>query len=318
MQIHIPNSAFLGNLDSFLNGFDNSDPKHLTITAHKQWISVHPVVLSMIAALGLELDSKNIKCEKLEASSRHYLERMGLFKFLGIQSGINIKNHDSSGRFIPLTQIKNSTELSYFISEMTPLLHLEAGQAESLRYIVSEVVRNVLEHSKSEQAAIVSAQYHLKSNKIRIGIADRGIGIKKSIEMSHKPKSEIEAIQLALTPGITGTTSKEGGTEFNAGAGLFFTKSIAKINKDFFVIYSGKTMYKLLKRTGEKIKLYADPFQDRHSIRDDLPYWQGTVVGIDISLNQHDDFVMLLDMIREIYSKAIRERKKQKYKPKFL
>ena len=309
----------MGNIDAFLRGFDSSEPKELSITANKKWISVHPMVLSMIAALGLRLNSQNIVCEKLEASSKHYLERMGLFKFLGIKSGIKIKEHEAAGRFVPLTQIKSSDELSNFIADITPLLHLEPNDAEPLKYVVSELVRNVLEHSCSEHGAIVSAQYHNKSNKIRIGIADTGIGIKKSMELYHKPKNEIEAIRLALTPGITGTTTREGGTEFNAGAGLFFTKSIAKVNKDFFVIYSGKTMYKLLKRTGAMIKLLADPFKDRHSINDDFPYWQGTVVGVDISLDQTHDFSLLLDMIREAYSKSIRDRKKEKYKqPKFI
>lgn len=120
------------------------------------------------------------------------------------------------------------------------------------------------------------------------------------------------AIQLALAPGVTGTTSKEGGTEYNAGAGLFFIKSIAKVKRNFFVIYSGNAMYKLLKGTSDR--LYADPFRDRHSKNDDLPYWQGTVVGIDISLNETKEFSALLDLIRDVYLRTIRERKRVEYK----
>ena len=128
-------------------------------------------------------------------------------------------------------------------------------------------------------------------------------------------------MQLACTPGITGTTSKEGGTEYNAGAGLFFIKSIAKVNRDFFMIYSGKAMYKLLKRNlnTKKIKLHSNPFLDRHSIKEDFPYWQGTVVGIDISLDNNQIFSTLLDLIRETYTESIRERKKSKFKrPRFI
>ena len=36
------------------------------------------------------------------------------------------------------------------------------------------------------------------------------------------PATDIDAIKLALTPGISGTTRQEGGTDDNAGAGLFF------------------------------------------------------------------------------------------------
>lgn len=317
MKIYLPNSAFIGNIDPFLKGLDITKSGILEITANEKWISVHPVVLSMVATLGFPIKSERIICDNLTAKSVHYLKRMGLFKFLGINSGIHIKEHEPASRFIPLTQIKNSDELSQFIREMIPLLHLKPLQVDSIRYVVSELVRNVIEHACSETGAIVSAQYFLKSNMIRIGIVDCGIGIKKSINQSHDAKTDLDAIKLALTPGITGTTKREGGTEANAGAGLFFIKSIAKVNRDFFMIYSGNAMYKLLKSNPNK--LYADPFKDKYSITENLPYWNGTVVGIDISLNETKEFSILLDLIRDIYSKTVRERIKAKYKkPKFI
>lgn len=318
MKIHIPNSVWLGNIDPFLQGFDPSKPDKLELTFNKKWMSIHPMVLSMIAALGLGIKPSNIKCEKLEATSKHYLERMKLFDFLKIDSGITITEHEPAGRFIPLTQIKNSTSLTKFIKDVTPLLHLEAKHAEPIRYIMSELIRNVIEHSMSKDGAIVCAQYYKKSNTIRIGIADTGIGIWKSINESYNPTNDLDAIRMALTPGITGTTRKEGGTERNAGAGLFFIKSIASVNSDFFVICSGKGLYKLLKRTGKKIKLHADPFEDRHSKRNDLPSWQGTVVGIDLSLDTTQEFSLLLGLLNQTLKEAIKERKKERYKkPQF-
>lgn len=126
----------------------------------------------------------------------------------------------------------------------------------------------------------------------------------------------MEAIQLALTPGITGTTNKIGGTEFNAGAGLFFIKSIAKVSRDFFMLYSGNAMYKLLKggANTKRTILYIDPFEDKHSKNGDFPYWQGVAVGIDISLKQRQEFSQLLDFMKETYIKAINAQKKAKYK----
>lgn len=319
MRIHLPNSAFLGNIDSFLRRFDSSSPGRLEITANKKWISIHPAVLAMTTALGLTVGPKNIHCEKLEAASKHYLERMGLFKLLDIKSGIEITEHEPAGRFIPLTKITNSGALSKFITDMIPLLHLKPEQASPIKYILSELVRNVLEHAHAKNGAIVAAQYYKKSNTIRIGIADTGLGIKKTINQSHFATTDLEAIGLALTPGITGTTRRLGGTEQNAGAGLFFIKSIAKVNRDFFLIYSGNAVYKLLKSKPGKIRLYADPFKDRHSAGEDFPFWQGTVVGIDINLDETKEFSLLLDLIRDIYIKTIKERRKEKYRrPQFI
>lgn len=315
MKVHLPNSAFLGNIDAFLGRFDPTSPDSLEITANDKWISVHPVVLSMIAALGLTVKPEKILCEKFEARSKHYLVRMGLFKILKIFSDISIVEHEPAGRFIPITQIRNSGELTTFITEMIPILHLESEQAKTIGYIVSELVRNVIEHAESKGGALVCAQYYKKSNAIRIGIADTGLGIKATINRSYSAKSDLEAIQLALWPGITGTTRREGGTEQNAGAGLFFIKSIATVNRDFFVIYSGNGFYKLLKKTSTKrLNLNADPFEDRHSKSDNVPFWQGTIVGVDITLDQTKEFSLLLDAIRKTYGSAVRERRKARYK----
>jgi anti-sigma regulatory factor (Ser/Thr protein kinase) len=321
MKIHLPNSAFLGNIDPFLKGFDPSNPAILEITANKSWISIHPVVLSFIAALGSTVEPSNIHCEKFEAKSKHYLERMGLFKLLKIPSDMIIKEHEPAGRFIPLTQIKDSEGLKQFVIDMIPLLHLEPAQAEPLHYIISELVRNVLEHASSSHGAVVCAQYYKDAHIIRIGIADTGVGIQQTIKQFHPAKSDLHAIQLALMPGVTGTTSRPGGSELNAGAGLFFIKSIAYINRDYFMLYSGNAMYKLLKKdpNAKRISLHADPFDDRHSKGEDYPFWQGTVAGIDISLNKTDEFSILLDLIREVYSQAVKERKKARYrKAKFI
>ena len=318
MKINLPNSAFLGNIDPFLRNFDPSNPNFLEITANEKWISVHPVVLSMLASLGVSMKPA-ITCEKLEAKSKHYLFRMGLFKMLNMASDISIVEHEPAGRFIPLTQIRGSNELTEFITEMIPLLHLEPDHAQTIGYIVSELVRNVLEHANSKYGAFLCAQYYTKSNTIRIGIADTGVGIKTSINQSYSVKTDLEAVKLALWPGITGTTRREGGSEQNAGAGLFFIKSIAWVNRDFFVIYSGNAIYKLLRRSKtSRLRLNADPFKDRHSTEEQFPYWQGTVVGIDINLDQTEEFSRLLDAIREVYTAAIKERKKAKYRrPRF-
>lgn len=317
MKIHIPNSVWLGNIDHFIQGFEPDDSHSLELTFHPKWNSVHPMVLAMIAAIGLQIDPTKIQCEEMTTKSKHYFERMGLFRFLGMDSGMTIREHDSTGRFIPLSQIKTSSELSLFISEMTPLLHLCPPKAEPIRYIMSELIRNVLEHAHSSHGTIACAQYYKKSNSIRIGIADTGRGIRDAMEEFHHPSNDLEAIRLALTPGITGTTSREGGTDWNAGAGLFFIKSIASVNNDFFLVYSGNAFYKLKK--GNTAKLHAEPFNDRHNKKTHMPKWQGTCVGVDLSLEQTQELSVLLKSFREVWSKAIRERKKARYKkPQFI
>jgi len=321
MKVFLSNSDYLAYFGTFISRLDLSQPDRLDITTHDKWVSVHPAVLTFVAALGLTVDKRSITIDEVSARSGHYLERMGLFQMLGLPSQFDITKHEASGRFVPLTVIKTSDEQTKFITDMIPLLHLKPEHADAIKYVVGELVRNVLEHSRSEHGAIVAAQYYPTSNMIRLGICDTGIGVKQSITRSHFAKSDIDALKLALIPGITGTTRREGGTEANAGAGLFFIKSMASIGRDYFAIYSGKGVYRLLKRRRSKKlpPLYADPNLDKHSETNEAPNFSGTLVAVDISLETTEHFSALLSAIRSTYAQAVKERRKARYKrPKFL
>lgn len=322
MKIHIPNSAFLGNIESFTNHFDPEEDGTLKVTSNQNWISVHPLVISMAIALAEEIRLKNgnIESDSFNAKSRPWLLRMGLIDALDPTHGIQIDEHESSGRFIQARKISTSEQLNQFITDMVPLLHTTPEQAYPIKYVMSELVRNVLEHSKSPIGAIVSAQYFHKTNRISIGVADRGIGIMGGINKSYSVTSNKDALELALRPGITGTTTKIGGTEYNAGAGLFFTKSIAKVSRDFFLIYSGDAFFKLHKTSTKKpVELYANPNLDKANFKSELPNWKGTAVGIDISMDLNQDFQDLLEMIRNAYHLDVKRANKDKYrKPKFI
>lgn len=306
----------------FLDGFDPSDPSKLEITTNDKWISVHPAVLAMVAALGLTVDPKNIEFDEITAKSGHYLDRMGLFKILKKDSPFKISNHESAGRFVPIVQIKTAKEQSDFISEIIPLLHLKPEKADAIQYTLGELVRNVLEHSYSKNGAIVAAQYYQESKLIRLGICDTGIGIAKSMmeNWPMKTKTDLDAVKWALVPGVSGTTKREGGTEQNAGAGLFFVKSISMLTRDYFAIYSGTAVYRLLKRRPDvkTIHLNADPDKDRNSQKNDAPEFPGTLVAIDISLDKIDEFSSVLAAIRQAYSSAVRQRRRERYRPQFI
>lgn len=322
MKVHIPNSAFLGNINTFLSALDMQDCSKLEITTNQKWLSVHPLVVSMIAALGKQIEPKNIICGEILAPSGHYLTRMGLFEFLGIRPKVKkIKEHEPAGRLISLQQIKTSADLDKFLKDLVPLLHLEndAKHVQAIQHIFSELIRNVLEHAQSIHGAVVCAQYFKKSNKIAIGVADTGVGLKQSIQQAYpEVQNDLEAIGLALAPGVTGTTKKPGGTEQNAGFGLFLIKSIAHVNSNYFTIISGDQMYKLLQRREQKFVLRKDPFTDRHAIMQ-IPAWRGVAVGVDISLDQSQEFASLLDMIHQFYSKEVKGQRKKRYKkPKFI
>lgn len=321
MKIVVPNSAFLENIGGFLRKIDTRNPGDFEICFHDRWISIHPFVLSLIASAAAEKRRNGVdaKAAVPAIQSMNYLIRMKLFDFLGVAPPREITEHESAGRFIPITQIRDSDELHGFITEMIPLLHAQPAESDPIKYVMSELVRNVLEHSDSPNGAFISAQYFKRSNRIAIGVADSGQGILGHMRQHHRVSTHREALLLALEPGITGTTSRVGGTETNAGAGLFFTRNIAKASRSYFAIYSGDTLYKLQKWKGNRLRLYADATSDAHTIYSDLPPWQGTAIGIDIGMEQTRSFTALLGLIRDVYSERTRNGKKRKYKkPQFV
>jgi len=319
MRIFLPNSANLQNITTLLPTLQLSEPEILDFSMHPRWVAVHPVVLSMTACLAAVVREAGgqITGSSTPVPTLPYLIRMGLFWILGIEPGAAIVEHEESGRFIPLTQIRNTGELQQAIVNLVPLLHAPPAVADPIKYVFSEMVRNALEHSSSSVGAFVCAQYYRKSKKIAIGIADAGVGVLSSMRTHHPVTDSRNAIRLAMQPGITGTTSRVGGNAFNAGAGLFFTKSIATLSRNRFVLYSGDSMFRLMK-TGkyDQPSLYADPINDPHAFVH-WPFWTGTIVGIDLNIEQGVEFAALLNLIRQAYFIDVKTKKDYANKIRF-
>ena len=310
------------NFRSFVESLDFTDPDSLEISTHNKWVTVHPANLVLTAALAMQIGKENVEIIGKIPDTGRYLDRMGLYSLTKTPSPFTYTKKEEAGKFVPIKVIRTANDQSRFITDIIPLLHLSENNATIIKYIIGELVRNVIEHSFAKDGAVVAAQYYKKNNRVSIGICDTGIGIWKSMQTHWHPKTDAEALDLALTPGITGTTRKEGGTSENAGAGLFFIKSIAKITRNYFAIYSGSAEYTLLKhdkRVKGMPRLYADPNRDPHRSTNTVPSFNGTLVAVDISLDETTEFNDLLANIGRVYDKAIRERKKSKYKePRFI
>jgi anti-sigma regulatory factor (Ser/Thr protein kinase) len=316
VKIHLPNSAHLQNIEGFIRRYDPADPSILQVSGNDKYIHVHPFSLALAACIGASATDNNIPItgEIPNVSSAPYLVRMKLFDHLRTAPPRVIQSHEGAGRFVPLTQIKTSEDLRGAISDLIPLLHAAPSVADPIRYVISELGRNVLEHSNSPVGGFVCAQYYRDKKRISIGMADAGIGIASAIRRSHSFSTEADAVRLALTPGISGATPRIGGNETNAGAGLFFIRSIAKVSGNFFVIYSGSTQYKLLRKRDDLRVPYSNPFSESHRVVTGLPRWQGTAIGIDITVDESREFAALLEIIHQSYSIGVKARKKDYYK----
>ncbi len=317
--LFIPNSIALRNFDSVFksNNFDFSDCD-VSIRFHPKYVAMHPIGLAMYAALGDHFRQNSIKSNagiNYNIRSIPYLQRMGLFSALGYRNPVETKEHEETGRFISLTRISSSDDLVVFLKTIDPILHTTPDTSQTVKHVFSELLRNVLEHSQSRHGGYVCATYNRRRRKISIGIADAGRGIRASMA-GYKPfESHKDAILHALMPGVSGTTKRLGGTSENAGAGLFFTKCIAQSTRNHFLIYSGDSYFKLCATPKDKkLSFNADPSNDYATVKDRLPFFPGTVIGIDIQIEDTTAFNTLMQTIGNTYRASLNKQKKDYFR----
>lgn len=174
---------------------------------------------------------------------------------------------------------------------------------ETLRYVVSELLYNTLEHGKKFASSelrhiripsIVNFSWYASRRSIHILIGDIGVGIKNHIEQAYPGlASDVEAIQLAIKPQKSGTFGKADPytDKNNAGMGLYISSNIIKrLNADMHII-SGNGLLHISPRD-----ITERTLKNR---------WPGTVVLVTLNLEDEPTFVLhnLMQEFRELAKK---------------
>jgi hypothetical protein len=82
-------------------------------------------------------------------------------------------------------------------------------------------------------------------------------------------------------------------------------------------LYSGDSMFRLMQtRKRYTPSLFADPRFDPHTFVE-APHWDGTVVGIDLSIERGVEFSALLEEIRSAYFSDVNRKKDYAAKIRF-
>lgn len=300
-RLTIPNSVALQNVGAF---FRKNAPFRKTgndaiLEFDSRWIHLEPVALVMAAAWGAWARRNGYTIRVINLGRKTaYAGRMRLFEILGVDYDPGLKEHEEAGRFMPLVQVKNANDIRRVIGDISALLHLgdDTETLAAVQYCVSELLRNVLEHSKSEDGAFICAhRFTSKPSRVTIAVADCGQGIRKHLARAYPDaaSSDTTALKLAMTPGVTGAQAGLYGTPDNAGAGLFITRCIAKGSGGYFFLASGKSAYRQRRSrsTDEMISLNVDPFAGtRFDLYEAKNGWEGTVVSVEIRTETIADY----------------------------
>ena len=72
----------------------------------------------------------------------------------------------------------------------------------AFEWALKEITDNVLTHSSSVVGGFVQVSI-LNDTKILLAVADAGLGIPETIKYAYPNKTDIEAIELAISEGVT-------------------------------------------------------------------------------------------------------------------
>jgi anti-sigma regulatory factor (Ser/Thr protein kinase) len=102
---------------------------------------------------------------------------------------------------------------------------------------ITEIAQNVLQHAESRIGGIAIAQRGWMRQEFEVAVADPGIGIAASLQRNRKyqhVQSDVEAILLALAPGVTANPGSE-----NKGVGLAAIRGFLRENGGTLLVRSG-------------------------------------------------------------------------------
>lgn len=207
-----------------------------------------------------------------------YAGHMGFFKSFGLDFGKSAGEAKGSGTYIPITIydveiIKQQAADNYeavgaFVEkqaeEMARILtRSDSGDLfDTLTYSIREIIRNVIEHSESNQFGFC-AQYWPSYGSVELAILDRGIGIRSGLASNPylTIKNDCEALNLCLMPGVSGKAYKgvrrnPNDVWANSGYGLYMTSRLCREGGSYFIASGDTGVY-----LSEKKKHYLEtPF----------------------------------------------------------
>ncbi len=149
--------------------------------------------------------------------------------------------------------------VSAYIDKIFSVAECDQGVLPGLEWCLNETMDNVLQHAEINHGYVM-AQIHSDVKHIAICIYDFGRGIFNSLKDSiYRPKSSIEAIQLALMQGVTRDKM------IGQGNGMWGLHNIIKANSGFLNVSSGSGFYGLSQSEESRQLNEQMPFLSRDS-----------------------------------------------------
>ena len=269
---------------------------------------LQPWVLAALAALGRRTEGERVYIETLHQSdSAKFAYSLGLDDII---DGEKAHGPAQEGRTVKLCTVATYEEIEPVSDKIASMIISDVNDApaddyidaeevwKTIRYVMIELLRNVIQHSYDRPGGIILAQRMDKGiiypePVIQVAVTDCGIGILESLRATHPDiASAGVALERSIWPYYSGKFhSFEAGAPQNAGMGLFFVSEMAKLT-------SGRV---LLSSRGASLFIQGDPAALGNNKIDILPVgYPGTLVAFEMPKRGVSDYDQLIKRIVEI------------------
>lgn len=211
-------------------------------------------------------------------ATKDFLSGIGFNKFFKLGNG----GHKIES---PNVQLRRLGTVDYLLTDQILevfgfSLNMSDGVKGSLKMALNELMVNVFDHSESPKGCYVCAQSYKQSQKIRLCIADFGIGVLSSLRKNPQwagLKSDHEAITVAIKEGVT---SRAAGS---AGYGLTHINRFIKVNEGKMYMLSGN---------GKILWDFSANSKNRKREQTMRAPFQGTIVKLEINADREGYYFM--------------------------
>lgn len=200
---------------------------------------------------------------------------------------VNFKSNEHK----PLFAIRNSEDFKGALASVDSFTsEFGVEYQKTLRYVLSELLYNLMEHGKSDffwkghrypTPGILQFTWYEKVNELHFVVADVGIGVKRHLSQTYSGlTTDEEALRLAIQPEISGTFGSQDpySNRDNAGMGLFLSSNIIRrLRADMYVI------------SGDGV-IHVSPMDTTSKIIDTR--WPGTVALVTVRLDRGTEFAL--------------------------
>jgi hypothetical protein len=214
----------------------------------------------------------------------------------------NFFSHD----FKPLLAIRDHRDFKAAIERANEFsAGFDIEHINTLRYVISELLYNTLEHGVAyfedkdswnrRIPSLIQFTWYAKRDEVQFIVGDVGIGVKKHLSRSYPGlEDDEEALALALQPKTSGTfsTADPYTAKNNAGMGLYLSSNIIRrLHADMYVVSNSGVIH--VSPTDTTTRVLKHP-------------WPGTFALVNLRLDQANR-INLQKMMGEFRQAADRE-----------